>query len=44
MTFSRIGDAPERCLHCEVAPADDWANWRFAYMPVFCLFLFASAD
>jgi len=29
MTFSRIGDAPERCLHCEVAPADDWADWRF---------------
>jgi hypothetical protein len=29
MTFSRIGDAPERCLHCEVVPADDWADWRF---------------
>ena len=29
MTFSRIGDGPERCLHCEVVPADDWANWRF---------------
>ena len=29
MTFSRIGDAPECCLHCEVIPADDWAGWRF---------------
>ena len=29
LTFSRIGDAPERCLHCEVVPADDWADWRF---------------
>ena len=29
MTFSRIGDGPERCLHCEVVPADDWADWRF---------------
>jgi hypothetical protein len=29
MTFSRIGDCPERCLHCEVVPADDWADWRF---------------
>ena len=29
MTFSRIGDSPERCLHCEVVPADDWADWRF---------------
>ena len=29
MTFSRIGDAPERCLHCEVVPADDWADCRF---------------
>ena len=29
MTFSRIGDTPERCLHCEVVPADDWAAWRF---------------
>jgi len=29
MTFSRIGDGPERLLHCEVVPADDWADWRF---------------
>ena len=29
MTFSRIGDLPERCLHCEVVPADDWSGWRF---------------
>ena len=29
LTFSRIGDAPERCCHCEVVPADDWADWRF---------------
>ena len=29
MTFSRISDGPERCLNCEVVPADDWADWRF---------------
>lgn len=29
LTFSRIGDTPERLLHCQVVPADDWANWRF---------------
>ena len=29
MTFSRIGDGPERLCHCELLPADDWADWRF---------------
>ena len=29
MTFSRIGDGPKRCLHCEVVPADDWVDRRF---------------
>ena len=29
MTFSRIGDAPERLLYCELVPADNWADWRF---------------
>ena len=29
LTFSRIGDTPERLLHCEMVPADDWADWRF---------------
>ena len=32
MTFSRIGDNPERCLHCELVPAEDWADWRFGPM------------
>ena len=32
MTFSRIGDGPECCLHCKVVPADDWAKWRFGPM------------
>ncbi len=29
MTFSRIGDAPEALLHCEIMPADSWTDWRF---------------
>jgi hypothetical protein len=29
MTVSRIGDAPEALLHCEVVPADSWTDWRF---------------
>ena len=29
MTGSRIGDAPESLIHCEIVPADDWADWRF---------------
>ena len=29
LTGSRIGDAPEALLHCELIPAENWADWRF---------------
>ena len=29
LTGSRIGDAPERLIHCEAVPAEDWTGWRF---------------
>ena len=29
LTFSRIGDAPERLLQCELKPAEAWSDWSF---------------
>ena len=29
LTFSRIGDAPERLLHCELNPAEAGSDWSF---------------
>ena len=29
MTGSRIGDAAESLIHCEIVQANDWAGWRF---------------
>ena len=29
LTFSRIGDAPERLLHSELKPAEAWSDWSF---------------